>query len=153
MAYTYSTGPALQVVHNNISLATGQASTAYAYVDIPGTATTITLKGNNSVLYLQTYVNGWGNGGNGVNIAFKINGVVHANSSSSGDQWCRAINGGTANRSWGIGRIYLCKPGLSIGNTVTVGLMLGTWSTAGVHAGWSSYQTYFHTTIIELSQS
>jgi hypothetical protein len=154
MAYTYSAGSALQVVHNNVTVNTAYGSTAYTYVDIPGTSITLTTKGTGSLIHLQCYVNGWGSGGNGVNIAFKLNGVVAGNSSSSnGDTWCRAINGGTAGRSWNVGRSMLWQHGLSLGSTATISLVMGTWSVAGVSAGWSSYQTYFHVTATELASS
>lgn len=153
MAYNYETGTALQVIHNNIVVPSGGSSTtsAYTYTAIPGSTTTLTISKTGSTLYLQCYVNGWGNGGNGANIAFRLNGTVAGNSSSgNGDQWCRAINGGNANRSYNIGRSMMWKHGIASGSTVTVDLMLGTWSTAGVYAGWSSHQTYFNVTIMEL---
>jgi hypothetical protein len=152
MAYNYETGTALQVIHNNISVATSYTTPAYTYTEIPGTTTTLNVLAAGSTLYLQCYVNGWGNTGNGVNIAFKINGSVAGSSNSSnGDSWCRAINGGTSGRSYNVGRSMLYKHGLQAGSQITVSLMLGTWSTGnGIYAGWSNYQTYFHVTLIEL---
>jgi hypothetical protein len=152
MAYNYTTNGALQVVHKNVSFGPGGTGTsAYAYTDIPGTDLTITLKEANSILYLQCYVQGWGNGGNGGNIAFKINGVVAGNSSSSnGDQWSRALNGGTGNKSWNIGRAMMWKPNLNAGSNVSIILTLGTWSTAGINAGWSTHPSFFNVTAIEL---
>ena len=150
MAYNYETGTGLQVIHNNIAFPAGGSTTpAYTYTDIPGTNTTLTVSKAGSTLYLQCYVNGWGNGGNGANIAFKINGTIAGNSNSgNGDTWCRAINGGDGSRSYNIGRAMLWTHGLQAGAQITTNICLGTWSSAGVYAGWGSYPTFFNVTLI-----
>ncbi len=152
MAYTYETGAALQVVHNNIIFPIGGSTTsAYTYTDIPGTSTNLTIKKTGSTLYLQCYVNGWGNGGSGGNIAFKVNGVIAGSSTpGNGDSWCRALNGGSGSRSYNIGRAMLLKHGVTAGSSVSVNICLGTWQTAAIYAGWTSYPTYLNVTVIEL---
>jgi hypothetical protein len=152
MAYNYETGSALQVIHTNVAFPIGGSTTsAYTYTDIPGTNATLTVSKTGSTLYLQCYVNGWGNGGSGGNIAFKINGTIAGSSSSgNGDSWCRALNGASGNRSYNIGRAMLYKHGLQAGSQISVNLCLGTWNVAGIYAGWTSHPTFLNLTLIEL---
>lgn len=151
MAYSYETGPAIQVVNNNITVSPGAFyTTSQTYTKIPGTDTNITILKTGSLLYIQGYIQGWGNTGNGGNMAFILNGTTAALGGGSGDGWCRALNGGSGSRSYNIGRTMIWNHGLPEGSPITIAMALGSWTTANISAGWTSHPSFFNVSIIEL---
>ena len=151
MAYNYQAGSAIQVVHNNIVMPPGpNTSSSQAYTLIPGTNTNITIQQANSKLLITGYIQGWGNSGNGGNMAFILNGTVAGVNGGSGDTWCRALNGGNGNRSYNIGRLMMWNHNLPEGSVVTIGMALGSWTTVNISAGWTTHPSYFNVTIMEL---
>jgi len=151
MAYNYQAGTAIQVVSNNITMSPGRnQTTSQNYTLIQGTNTNITIQQNNSKLWITGYIQGWGNGGNGANMAFILNGTTAGVNGGNGDGWCRALNGANGNRSWNIGRMMMWDHGLPEGSTITIGMALGAWTSPSHSAGWDTHPSYFNVTVIEL---
>lgn len=106
----------------------------YTYYDIPGSNVSFTTSVSNGIYLLRAdltcYISGAA--GNGVNAAFKWDGIrICGTEGSSGDTWQRGGHGDTDhNGSFSICRMYVHAPGLPAGTTVNANCMGGGWGDA-----------------------
>ena len=150
MAHQYPQGGRClqQVTHQVWERRNPTGQSTYNYNKIDGSNKSFAIKETGSILIVESYMQGWqGGSSSGLDGTIYWNGgsgdnVLGRGSSSNGNGWSRAGNGGDSYRSFNIARIHSIEHGLTAGTTIEIGLMIGAWSTTGATINYSySYRS------------